>query len=299
MLKAPEGVLVAKPAEKLQVVVPSKAQDKVPLARVGIIAGVGFVVGVLWPWLAGVKLVPSAPVEGEKTSAVVSEPASPSPSPTPAPAAKAAPAKTAEPTPEQRVQVGPPIYLNCLDKDGRKLKRCDEIDFTAVAKARIQSLANCPGADGAAGTFSIGFKLSFPKKKVVKVMRGKSTTLPDDVTAVLMTCAEKEFASATLEGVEHEHVEYVIFYKAEFFPPGSSPSAAGADAGPPVTKASGFATVSWNVALIRDKPEDGEVVARILRGTRVKVTGRQDDWYRVKYDSKGGEGWVFKGAVGL
>jgi SH3-like domain-containing protein len=53
------------------------------------------------------------------------------------------------------------------------------------------------------------------------------------------------------------------------------------------------------VAIIREKPKDGPVVARILRGTRVVVSGRQDDWYRVKYDAKGSEGWVFKTAIGM
>ena len=49
-----------------------------------------------------------------------------------------------------------------------------------------------------------------------------------------------------------------------------------------------------------DNPDTiGAVVARILRGTRVVVTGRKDDWYRVKYDAKGSEGWVFKTAIGM
>jgi hypothetical protein len=41
------------------------------------------------------------------------------------------------------------------------------------------------------------------------------------------------------------------------------------------------------------------VVARVLSGTRVSVTGRQGDWYRVKYDGKGAEGWVFRTAIGM
>jgi uncharacterized protein YgiM (DUF1202 family) len=58
--------------------------------------------------------------------------------------------------------------------------------------------------------------------------------------------------------------------------------------------------VSWDVALVRGGPSrEDEVVARVLRGTRVSVTGRQGDWYRVKYDGKGNEGWVFRTAVGM
>jgi SH3-like domain-containing protein len=66
-----------------------------------------------------------------------------------------------------------------------------------------------------------------------------------------------------------------------------------------VIEASGRATVGWQVALIRNEPRKGEVVARILSGTNVVVTGRNGDWYRVKYDGKGNEGWVYRSAIGL
>lgn len=293
--------MAGKRPQKLEVKVPDAAADRLPLLRVGIIAGLGFLAGVLWPALAGVKLVPTAPSEdGRPAAEEVAAEAAPEGDTTPA-AAKVVPAgedKEPEPVrPEDRVQVGPPIFINCLSKDAKKLDRCDEIDADSVLKARIQSLANCGGAEGASGTLSLGFKLHFGKNKVEKIMRGKSTTLPDDVTAVLLTCAEKEFKSVALDGVQHEHVEYTVFYKAEFFPPGSAPSSP--DAGPPVTAASGLATVSWNVALVREAPVEGKVVARVLSGTKVKVTGRRDDWYRITYDAKGGEGWVHKGALGL
>jgi hypothetical protein len=51
--------------------------------------------------------------------------------------------------------------------------------------------------------------------------------------------------------------------------------------------------------MLRSEPKEGDVVARILRGTRVVVTGRQGDWYKVRYDAKGNEAWVFKAAIGL
>jgi uncharacterized protein YgiM (DUF1202 family) len=54
------------------------------------------------------------------------------------------------------------------------------------------------------------------------------------------------------------------------------------------------------VAILRSTPtKDGEVVARLLRGTRLVVTGRQTEWYKVKYNSKNDEGWVFRTAIGL
>ena len=61
-----------------------------------------------------------------------------------------------------------------------------------------------------------------------------------------------------------------------------------------------MATVVWNSAIIRDAPsEKGARVAQILSGTRVAVVGRHNNWYKIKYDSKGNEGWVYKGALGL
>ncbi len=125
-------------------------------------------------------------------------------------------------------------------------------------------------------------------------MRGKSTTLPDATADALLECAKKEFDTVSLDAVKHQYQKYTAFYLVTLKPPGDKGSA-----DPQVTEASGRATVSWDVAIIRDKPKDGAIVARILRGTRVVVSGRQDDWYRVKYDAKGSEGWVFKTAIGM
>lgn len=47
----------------LKVELPKPGEDKPRFSRVGIITAVGFGLGVLWPRLAGVHLVPSAPAE--------------------------------------------------------------------------------------------------------------------------------------------------------------------------------------------------------------------------------------------
>ena len=66
------------------------------------------------------------------------------------------------------------------------------------------------------------------------------------------------------------------------------------------TPASGRATVSWDVALVRSQPaRDGEVRARVLNGTRVVVTGKSGDWFRIKYDARGNQGWVYRTAIGM
>src|SRR5215207_4373340 len=54
----------------LRIEVPKPGDDKPRIGRVAVITIVGFAIGVIWPRLAGVKLVPSAPTDvGEATPA--------------------------------------------------------------------------------------------------------------------------------------------------------------------------------------------------------------------------------------
>jgi hypothetical protein len=189
------------------------------------------------------------------------------------------------------------LIVNCHDDQDRKLSQCDKPAFEAVAKERLQGLTTCEPAKGATGTLSIGFDLDFSKEKITRVLKGKSTTFSDEVAEALVACAKREFLTATLRGVEHTHAKYLVFYMVELAAPSltETTSAGGA----PVVQASGTATIIWNSARIRSAPDEGEVVSRILYGTRVVVTGRQEDWYRVRYDAKGNEGWVHKNALAM
>jgi len=57
--------------------------------------------------------------------------------------------------------------------------------------------------------------------------------------------------------------------------------------------------VVWETALIREAPKTGKIIARLPRGTTIRVGPMKDGWYPVK-PGKGfsGEGWVFRGALG-
>jgi uncharacterized protein YgiM (DUF1202 family) len=115
-----------------------------------------------------------------------------------------------------------------------------------------------------------------------------------------MACLNETLGEVSLSSIRRAHTRYTVFYKVEFTEPKLLAPAPEVAADAVVTPASGRATVSWDVALVRGGPSrEDEVVARVLRGTRVGVTGRQGDWYRVKYDGKGSEGWVFRTAVGM
>lgn len=285
----------------LRVEVPKPGDDKPRLGRVAVITLLGFAIGVLWPRLAGIKLVPGAPAEAAE-SAVAQSSAEPPGSEAP-PAAKAVPAEAPEPQvgpapPSERIKVGDPKITSCRDEAGAKKSSCDALEIDAAARPKLLALAACKGSENVQGTLSLGLELDFESGKVKDVLKGKSTTLPDASATALIECAKKEFSTLSLAGVKHQHPSYTLFYVAELLPADAKPEPAG-DAGSEVVQASGRATVSWEVAIVREHPKDGEILARVMRGTRVIVTGRDGDWYRIKYDAKGSEGWVFRTAIGM
>jgi hypothetical protein len=197
--------------------------------------------------------------------------------------------------------------VSCRSKDTGKQTHCDTPALESVVGDPLRALIACDGAESARGIFSLGFDVDFENNKLDNYTGGKSTTLSSGLTKQLLRCAEKELSKVSLEGVTHPMTSYRVFYRLEFGaepaeaaatkddkPSGDSPAASGE-----VVAASGRVTVTWDAALVRAKPKDGEVLARVLGGTRLTVTGHQGDWYRVKYDAKGSEGWVFKAAIGL
>jgi Bacterial SH3 domain len=283
---------------------PAPESDQPKLIQVGVIAAVCFAIGALWPTLSGLRLVPEVPSQSDdKPKAAPRPPHDPAepPSTSAVPVSGLAVNENGD-LPANAVgggsvaAVSKELIVNCHDDQDRKLSQCDKPAFEAIAKERLQALTSCEPAKGATGTLSIGFDLDFEKEKITRVLKGKSTTFSDEVAEALVACAKREFLTATLRGVEHTHAKYLVFYMVELAAP-SIESAPSDQA--PVVQASGTATIIWNSARIRSTPDDGEVVSRILYGTRVVVTGRQEDWYRVRYDAKGNEGWVHKNALAM
>lgn len=287
----------------VQVRTPTAKEDRPRWMQVGVVAAVFFAIGALWPTLAGVRLVPEAPnrQDAEPKAAPKPERKTP-PRNDKREVAVSGLAAMGDPEAAPDVAEGPQalidktLVVNCHDADKRRLTQCDQPAFDEVAEPRLRALATCEAAKGANGVLSIGFELDFEKEQITRVLKGKSTTLPDDAAKSLIECAKREFASATLRGVAHTHARYLVFYLVSLKPAGIDPEAA---EGKPIVAASGSATVIWNSAQIRATPETGDVKVRLLYGTRVIVTGRQDSWYRVRYDGQGNEGWVHQNALAL
>jgi hypothetical protein len=281
-----------KPANtrKVTVAVPAPEEERTRYTHVGVIAVLGFVVGVSWPFLAGVQLVPSAP--GDETPPQDSEQTTQ----TAAPNSSAAPPQVSS---KPSVQVEKSVVISCLDDKGRKQSRCDKPDFDRALKEHMEGLAACK--PGAQGTFSLGLKVDFSKNKVVDFLRGKSTTVDKDVAAELMACAKAALGEVSLAGVDHLHETYLVFFFLTFQPAGTPIAELGAEAQAlAVIPASGSATIVFESAMVRDKAEtDAAVLTRLLYGTRVFVTGRIGEWYEVKYDSKGRKGFIHKNALGM
>jgi hypothetical protein len=298
--------------QPVKVEVPGSQDDGVKFGRVGIIAVVGFAIGIAWPRLAGVKLVPSAPVPAaveasarELTGAPLeNKPREPLAAPS---AASPAPG-TSEKPPAERVLVSDVQIASCRNKHGKRVQACDRVDFDRVAREHLRELSACAGTEGAAGVLSLGFELDFENEKVKSIQSGKSTSLEQDNVDRLLGCARQAFSSVSLKGIPHEQAVYTLYYRLELLaPPGEAkkpaadePDSAARAATSEETPASGHATVSWDVALVRSAPaRDGDVRARVLSGTRVVVTGKSGDWFRIKYDAKGNQGWVYRTAIGM
>ena len=299
--------------------VPPASEDRPAWVKVGVIAVVGFAIGVAWPRLAGVKLGPNAPGESAPASSaparVVDAPTNVPVSIGSAPASAQAPMASAPP-PIPAAPSGPPsivvargAVISCKTEDGEALKgvsACGAVSgFDSFAQPRIRRLSGCSAADGATGKLSATFYVDFTSNRV-SVDIGKSSTVPN--VESIGACLKQQFAGlTTLGAVEHTHPRYTVFYSASFIIKDGAANPATANAAGANTPATGTAitadapgaAVVWEVAIVRDTPRTGQVVARLQRGTKIRLGNTQEGWYRVRYGNGfTSEGWVYRGAIG-
>jgi hypothetical protein len=191
--------------------------------------------------------------------------------------------------------------LSCKGADGTSLKgqdKCGAVSaFDGLAQPRLKRLAHCPGAQGLSGKLGVVFSLDFVRNKV-NFSFGKATVGNKDS---LDGCLRMSLEHVSLNAVPHENPLYAVYYSVTFTPRDSVPQseAAVATTDQDAPPAAALAQVGWEVAIVRDTPRTGQVVARLQRGTKVKVGSGQDGWYRVQYGTDfANQGWLYRGAIG-
>jgi hypothetical protein len=156
---------------------------------------------------------------------------------------------------------------------------------------RLRKLADCPEAAESSGRVNLVVRIDFTRNALtVEPGHDRSAAVP------LLGCAKNALASVNLEGIAHDNAQYGIAYVLTF---GAPAAAEPAPAAPPAAPAEGAAQVEWGVAIIRDAPKTGKVIARLQRGTPLHIGVSKDGWYPVKYgEGFASEGWVYGGAIG-
>ena len=283
--------------------VPEPAADHPSWIKVGVIAAIGFAIGIAWPRLAGIRLGPNAPEMASAAAQTEAPSASASASfpvpPPPPPPASVAVAAGAAPT----VTVGHGFVLSCKSAEGETLKAagCGPFaSFEAVAQPRLKKLEKCAAADGVSGKLAVVFSIDFDGNHI-GVDLGKATTIPQPEP--LVACVKSAFQGAAIGGLEHTFARYTILYTMTLVAPaGSAAAASAAPSGSPAAAANGedvAGQVMWETALVRDTPRSGQITARLPRGTKVEIGAGKDNWYKIKYGpDMATEGYVYRGAIG-
>lgn len=334
----------------LAVDVPAPDRDKPGWVKVGVIAAVGFIIGIAWPRLMGVRLGPAAPGESAAAAASASASAQGGRAPdappasvvakgpaaanaaTPAAPASAGAATTAEPAsgvaasagaPNISIQKGSVLSCKTSDGDTKKGKECGSVPgIDRLVQPRVRKLASCQGAQGQSGKLSLVVTADFAANKLSYDI-GKSSTLSN--TDALSSCLKSAFDGTSTKDARHEHPRYTVAYSAIFAPSAGDDdklaskkgdkdrseksakeapdekeeTSAKAEKAATPALASGEAQVAWEVALVRDTPKTGGLVARLPRGSKVKVGAAKDGWFQVKFgEGYAHEGWVYRGAIG-
>lgn len=320
----------------LAVEVPSPERDNPAWVKVGVIAAVGFIVGIAWPRLVGVRLGPSAP--GESAAAASASGAAGGRAPDAPPGSAAAKgngtgaatagmasATSASATTAAAVALPPKIVVTkgivvtCKTTDGEKKtgKDCGTVaGLDLLVRDKVKGIATCGGVEGQTGKFSLTANADFKSGRFwYEVNKGATVQNIDAISA----CLKNAFHGQAVTNVPHEHPRYTVSYSAVLTAEKEEVGAAnkaktakddkaekaekapekGEEESKPAPAVAGESNVAWEVALVRDAPKVGAVVARLPRGTKVKLGAMKDGWYSVKFgDDFATDGWVYRGAIG-
>jgi hypothetical protein len=297
---------------RLQVQIPAAADDRPSWTKVGVITAIGFIVGIAWPRVMGVRLGPSVPADVSSAAAVASAAPSevstaPPSAPASAPAMAAVPAAPVSAAPSAAavapaVTVGHGVVFACKTSDGDSLKGADcgtLPGLDGLVMPRLRKLSECAEAASVSGKLHLVAHLDFGRGGfAIDLGRGQTVASPD----ALLNCAKADVSGLGLAGVPHDNPRYSVAYSVTFAPgTGAVPSdtASSAPAAGVSTSNDAEAQVVWDVAIVRDAPKTGKVLARLQRGASVHLGAAKDGWYPVKFgDGFASDGWLYRGAVG-
>jgi len=285
----------------LRVSLPTARQDRAITSKVGLVAVVGFALGVAWPRLLGITVGPEVPGGAGAKAALPTPAVSTSGATATATAeAEAESEADASPTNKQQVVVADGAVQSCKNKKGDKVDECGKLGFDKLAKTRLAELATCPAALGLKGAMALQISVNFDNNEVVVDGEKKRSELPSDTVRGVIKCAGERLKGLELDKITHTHSRYTVVYGLTFYPPGEAPPqlASGSSSADSAKEDEGLgrATVRNERANLRDAPKDGNIVAKLSQGTRVKLIEQKDDWYLV--ESKKGKGWLYRQAIG-
>lgn len=296
---------MAKEDAPLAVKIPEPSEDRAISSKVGIIAIVGFAIGVLWPRLLNVKVGPTPPDNESRVVAAASG-AAPSASASGAPASSGPDLSDlgAEPpkvTNKETVIVAPGQIVGCVNKKKDNVSDCGPFNFDKYVSDKLAAVGDCAFAIGQKGDWSVSLNVNFDEKKPsITVSEGKTkSTFGTMATRGLLKCTQDELKTVELDKIPHTHMTYRVEYKMSFYPPGTSPEDDKATADPTGEDgAAAKATVVAAKAIVRDKPdrEKSKVLTKLPQGTHVKILSQDKDWYEI--ESGKTKGWVHRQAIG-
>jgi hypothetical protein len=219
----------------------------------------------------------------------------------------AEPGQTARAPGAPSVAVSRGVVTSCRTAAGESLKGGDcgaLAGLDGIVLPRLRKLVDCPAAAGASGKLHLAIRADFARGSISADL-GHGAPIP--AADAILACARAELRGASLASLAHDNARYSVGYGVTFGAADAEPAAAPAT--PPAAAlpapaaaadgADAVVPVAWDVALVRDAPRTGKVVARLPRGTPLRAGTAAEGWVPVKYgDQFSSEGWVYHSAIG-